>query len=385
MRTDLESHLTKDLQDSASSNAGLPSGHRRSENANLDLQAGRRLRVLLIAFGFPIQYRALRTSVDAGADVFVLGSKESKPLKLSRYCRNFRLMDEGLVVGSHEDTSAKLRQIQQCCAEWKIDLILASDKWSVQLLGRLKPALNTAVFPVPEPDQFELLDNKWRFYQLCKQLSIPVPQSWYFESKDALLQAIGEGKLPDALIAKPLQLYGEIGIQKFSARSAQSDLNCAIVGFDGNCLARLSYVERLQEKQFGCETAILNHAERIVKEMGLSGIYNFDTRRTDQGKFVFFECNPRPYMTMQMTAQAGINCITVMLRALAGKADPVANMPECTIGRWRGLLRAAVIPWKAGPRNRTAILDCLKDPLPLLPQVAEFVKGKISGKVAWVR
>lgn len=404
MRIDSELHFKENGQSPESFSAGVPGEGLGPGKTHLELPAHRRLRILLLAYGFPIQYRALRTATDAGADVFVLGAREAKSLRLSRYCRAFRLLKEDAGGDAKANHSLLTDQIRQGCADWQIDLILAGDRWAVELLGKLGAIFPVAVFPMPEPEQFQVLDNKWRFYQICKRLEIPVPQSWYFESKEALFQAAAAGELPEKLIAKPLQMYGEIGIQRFSARAAERDLaqldyapflvqefvagadtNCVLVVLEGRVLARLSYVEHLTEKQFGCDEEILGHVERLARELNLSGIYNFDTRRTESGRVYFFECNPRPFLSMHMVAQAGINCISVMLQALAGKQAPVANMQRCTIGRWRGLLRMMAAPWRASAQNRQAILDCIQDPLPLWPQIVDFIKGKISGKIAWVR
>ena len=363
-----------------------------------------RRRALLIAVGFPVQYRALRCAHEAGLEVFVLGGAEAGALRYSRFCRGFAQFD-GLGSDPPALNLDEMRNlIESRVSAWGTDLILPADIGAVALLGRLKGALSVRVFPVPEPEDFERLDDKWSFHHLCRQLGIAVPKSWLFPSKEALFAAARNGELPEESVVKPTRLFGEIGVRRFRAQSAMQDLaaidycplmvqefidgvdvNCSIFACDGKSRARLSYADLPNEKRFDSDPRTLNEAERIVAYLKLNGIFNFDTRRTYAGAHYFLECNPRPFMTMHMSAQAGVNCFAAGIEGMDGAAGPAVEMAECTVRKWRGLLRAAVIPWRLTRTDFKVVKDALADPLPLAHEVFLALSRKLSSNAAHSR
>ena len=352
---------------------------------------------LLVAFGFPVQYRALRCAHDSGLNDLVLGSAEAACLRYSRFCSGFAQFEGSASELLAQNPDEMLRQVEHWASKWGASLILPADKDAVALLGKAQGALTTPVFPVPKPADFELLDDKWSFHQLCRKLSIGVPRSWIFENKDDLLASVRRDDLPSELIVKPTRLYGEIGVMRFRAHNALEDLaainyspimvqeyiegvdvNCSIVVVDGQACAKLSYVDLPLEKRFNCEPTILYQSEMIAGYLGVNGIFNFDTRRASDGEHYFLECNPRPFMSMHMSAQAGVNCFAVGIERLNGIALPTVEMAQWTVRKWRGLLRAAATPWTLTRMDLKVMRDAVSDPLPRAYEFSLALSRRLS-------
>jgi hypothetical protein len=199
------------------------------------------------------------------------------------------------------------------------------------------------------------------------------------------------------MIVKPTQLYGACGVMKFRSGELENEINkidykpimvqeyiegvdyhCTIVVASGRTLVRLTYIDRPEAKYFGCETDILADCEKIANHLGLNGIFNFDTRRAASGEVYFLECNPRPFLSMQMCAQGGINCFEAGIRAMDGIDFPPLTMETKTLRKARGIIQNALSPWKLSREDWGIVRDCLRDPVPFLHQVYELVSSRLS-------
>jgi thioredoxin reductase len=127
------------------------------------------MNVLLLSAMFRTPYRVLRCVHSADANVFVLGTEGAKGLKSSRYCKAFISTDRP-INGSFDAELAE--QINRHIASLRIDVVLAGDTPSTRSLIMIRKLLKAPCFPMPDLDTFDLLNNKWEFYLLCKSLGI---------------------------------------------------------------------------------------------------------------------------------------------------------------------------------------------------------------------
>lgn len=354
---------------------------------------------LLVAFGFPVQYRALRCATMAGFNVHLLAAEEAGGLRYSRYCQSFTLVP-GMQGRQEEELPELERAIKEAVARYDIEIVLPADRDAIWCLSQLKDRLGVPVFPVPEVNAFNRIDDKWTFRDLCMELGVPTPRSWIFETDEELLAFAKLGELPDQLIVKPTRLSGEAGVVKVARWNLAErlktieyrpllvqefipgvDYHCTIVSVKGDGHAALTYVDRPEAKYFGCEADIRTYAEQIISHLKLDGIFNFDSRRTPEGKIYFLECNPRPFMSMHMCAQAGINCFEVGIRAMKGTADAPIIMDVKSLKKWRGLMGGLLQPWKLSRGDWGRLFDTLRDPVPALYEVSEHLSNRGAAKV----
>ncbi len=134
----------------------------------------------------------------------VLAAADIKMLSTSRFT------DYRLTPGIH-DAAVLYRTLESIARDFKaenpayVPLVLGCDDCHARMLSSGKARLEAAGIVVPYID-FDLLDEitqKRRFYEICEELSIPYPRTWYFDCSDAGPDELPLDDLPFPLIAKP--------------------------------------------------------------------------------------------------------------------------------------------------------------------------------------
>ncbi|MBQ3106023.1 MAG: carboxylate--amine ligase, partial [Eggerthellaceae bacterium] len=134
----------------------------------------------------------------------VLATKDVKLLSTSRFT------DYRLVEGIHEAHNLYValegiaREAQQADPQCML-LVLGCDDCHARMLSSGKERLQAAGYRVPYID-FDLLDEitqKRRFYELCDELDIPYPQTWYFDCSENGPRELPVDSFTYPLIAKP--------------------------------------------------------------------------------------------------------------------------------------------------------------------------------------
>src|SRR5580704_9910966 len=170
--------------------------------------AGRRRRVLLLASEADIQYRVLRCTASLDAEVHVMGPSRAHPLAFSRFCKKFHAASDF----AKAPEAALVRKIDAVAREHGIDLVIPGDTVTTRLLTRIRDALATPVFPVPEAETFDALVTKDRFMEVCARYGVPHPKGALYLDRAGLLAAIGDGRVRFPAMFKPLNRAGGIGI-----------------------------------------------------------------------------------------------------------------------------------------------------------------------------
>ena len=134
----------------------------------------------------------------------VLATQDIKMLSSSRFT-DYRL--EPLIHEPEGLYDALERVAAQVRAEDpdRVLLVLGCDDCHARRLSSGKPRLEAAGYTVPYID-FDLLDDitqKRRFYELCDELDIPYPRTWYFDCSENGPAELPVQDFPYPLIAKP--------------------------------------------------------------------------------------------------------------------------------------------------------------------------------------
>ena len=134
----------------------------------------------------------------------VLAAADIKMLSTSRFT------DYRLIPDVH-DAEVLYATLEGIAAEFArenpniVPMVFGCDDCHARVLSEAKPRLEAAGIVVPYID-FDLLDDitqKRRFYELCEELDIPYPKTWYFDCSDAGPDELPLDELPFPLIAKP--------------------------------------------------------------------------------------------------------------------------------------------------------------------------------------
>ncbi|MEF9876474.1 MAG: carboxylate--amine ligase [Gordonibacter sp.] len=292
----------------------------------------------------------------------ILATQDIKMLSTSRFT------DYRLIEGIHEAENlyAALEAVaaeQHAADPDRVLLVLGCDDCHARMLSGGKERLEAAGFVVPYID-FPLLDDitqKRRFYELCDELSIPYPRTWYFDCGANGPDKLPVDELPYPLIAKPSnsaqfqaatiegwrKIYeiesaeelaqvwdtirvsdyaGELVLQDFipggddairtltTFSDATGDMRVVSGGVvclqDHDPTALGNPVCIMGER----EEAIIEHARRFLKHTGYRGFANFDIKVDERdGSFRFFEVNTRAGRNTYYLSLGGVNFTTLIV------------------------------------------------------------------------
>lgn len=246
----------------------------------------------------------------------------------------------------------------------RILLVLGCGDSHARLLSEGKERLEQAGYVVPYID-FPLLDEitqKRRFYEICEELDMPYPQTWYFDCSDAgpLELPVDDFKYP--LIAKPsnsaqferatikgwrkiyeiespeelTEVWNNIRTSDYTNQMVLQDFvpggddairtlttfsdaqgNLRVVSGGVVCLqdhdptAIGNPVTIMGER----ENVIIEDAKKFLKKTAYRGFANFDIKYDSRdGSFRFFEVNTRCGRNTYYMSLGGVNFISLIVR-----------------------------------------------------------------------
>ena len=292
----------------------------QSRARNLDTKP---VRALMICNLFTLPYRVMRCAHAAGAHVWALGNQGAHGLQYSRYCQKF-IRAENEFDGTPRPGAAE--EINRYVQELDIDLVMAGDAPSTRTLIALQHAVRARCFPMPDLSWFDTLNNKWEFTKICRRLDIRCPPTRLLPDREAALAEITAGRQRMPAIAKPLSLEGGHGVIKLDYAGFDQqikavtytpvllqdfiegeDIGASVYCQSGRVLSFIAH--KLARKTYTVfhSNEIRDAVTRIMAYAGSDGVYNFDMRRTVDGRIFFLECNPRFFYKINLSMVAGIN------------------------------------------------------------------------------
>lgn len=278
---------------------------------------------------------------------------------------------------------------QELAAQGKVGLLMGSADWQARFLSHHKAELG-AFWHVPycDPQVFDAITQKQRFYELCEELGVPYPKTWLIDPARGL-----EGRTPESfpypLILKPshspswdlLDFPGKRKIYEIYEPSELEEALAAVMasgydhplvaqdfvpGFDEEIRSLTLFCERggqakvvsggrvaLQDHspdKLGNPVCILSErveeaiegAKRLCAQVGFEGFANFDLKHDARdGSYKFFEVNARAGRNTFYMRQGGVNFMEPLVRsyvmgeelAYAEAYDPFcyALVPKATL------------------------------------------------------
>lgn len=295
----------------------------------------------------------------------VLTMHDIKMLSASRFT-DYR---QGINIHDSESLYTTLEAI---AAELKaqdthnIPLILGCDDVHARLISQGKKRLQAAGIVVPYIN-FELLDSitqKHVFYDLCEELDIPYPETWYFSCGEDGPETLPVDDFPYPLIAKPsnsaqfqeaeptvegwrkiyeiespeelARVWHAIRVSDYSNELVLQDF---IPGDDDSIRTLTTFSDangelRVVSGGMVClqdhdptalgnpvcimgdkETIIIEHAKKMLAHLKYRGFANFDIKYDSRdGSFRFFEVNTRCGRNTYYMSLGGVNFTTLFVR-----------------------------------------------------------------------
>lgn len=320
----------------------------------------------------------------------VLATQDIKMLSTSRFT-DYRLephihKPEGLYEAL-ERVAAEERAARPECAL----LVLGCDDCHARMLSAGKARLEAAGYAVPYID-FPLLDDitqKRRFYDLCDELGIPYPRTWYFSCGEDGPAELPTGDFPYPLIAKPsnsaqfqdaadtiegwrkiyeiegpeelAKVWRSIRNSKYAGELVLQDF---IPGGDDAIRTLTTFSDAAGELRVVSggvvclqdhdptalgnplcimgerEEAIIDCARRFLSHVGYRGFANFDIKYDERdGTFRFFEVNTRCGRNTYYLSLGGQNFAELIVREFVlGEKTPYREAYEpflyCCVPRY---------------------------------------------------
>ena len=122
-------------------------------------------------------YVARCLSEKADIKIHVLSEKPYTPIRFSRHIVSFHMQP------SAQTEEQKLEDILRIIKKTAADLVLPVDSPAIQLVSSHyhKIAEHAACTYVPDPETFEIADNKWLLSRFLKDHDLPQPETICFE------------------------------------------------------------------------------------------------------------------------------------------------------------------------------------------------------------
>jgi carbamoylphosphate synthase large subunit len=340
-----------------------------------------RPRLLLLATTILLPYRIMRCARAAGAQVLALSTAGGADLRFSNRLAAC-LRTERPIDGTFDPVLAE--EINRIAREHDVDMVLPGDAASTRSLIAIRDLVAPSCFPMPDLEQFDLLNDKWRFQELCGELGIETPGGVLYADAEALKAVLRNGGVRFPAIAKPLSMDSGIGCVVLDAETAErevlglfyapilvqdyiagSDIGASAYCNAGEISAFIAHSYHHQTYVTFDDERIYASIEKVARRLGLTGVFNFDMRLTPDGRIYFLECNPRFFFKIAMSMLSGINFVAQRLPGAAVQATPV-RCGKTVVQLPKAMLAALPTPWKLRPRSWNALRYALADPVPYL-------------------
>jgi predicted ATP-grasp superfamily ATP-dependent carboligase len=292
-----------------------------------------------------------------------------------RYCYPSAVLKTGKFL-------ARLRQIIE--REGLRIVFPMEEETLLTILRRRDQLGDQVVIPFAEPEKIERVRDKAELFHLAESLGLPMPNTWYPESRDDVVRIGGEADFP--LIVKPRVSTGAMGLRRVAdagaLAAAWDEVNTrfpkpivqdyipegggafgasVLVGPQGERLASFVH-RRLREYPVsgGASTLrasvrdpqLVEIAFRLLEAVEWFGVamaeFRYDPR---DGQPKLIELNPRFWGSLNLAIQSGVDFPWLLYRVARGeRVEPVHDYREGVVGRW--VLQGDLLHYLTNPNRR---------------------------------
>lgn len=334
-------------------------------------------RAVIVAFACRQQYHILRAAEQAGYRCFVLGQSCAMGLSHSRHCYDYRELSTDIAQG---DLHKILHEIEAYAKQVNADIILPSDVISTRLLIALRSKLAVPTSCLPTANSFDMLDDKWQFFNFCTQHNVRTPQTWLCDNISEVRNHVMQGVMSFPIIIKPHNSMGSLGIHSIKDQASLDrlpDLDYSpllvqelIIGreIDISILARKGTIAAYTIQQFHADhyafiknTALYEAASVLTKSCNYDGIAHIDAiQEAATGDIYIIEWNPRVWYSIFASTIAGINFVNESIHSDQRVVAPAKTVSDISVpnGSIKTLLKQLLhlrmltkTQWRCGKRT----------------------------------
>src|ERR1700760_4211280 len=136
----------------------------------------------------------------AGMDIGISIFGEVEALHKSVHCDSF----VAFPIDGSEESASRLAALANEIADNDTDtVIIPADVPSCLTVLAARNRLRCAIFPAPEPELLNAINDKWPFYGLCKQYDVPTPKTVFIENKGEHAYSFLSDTLSVPFVLKP--------------------------------------------------------------------------------------------------------------------------------------------------------------------------------------
>jgi predicted ATP-grasp superfamily ATP-dependent carboligase len=267
--------------------------------------------------------------------LYVLSNHRWAPARFSRYCHKFIHRQIGT------DYQERLEAIAQIVRETEVDVLLPVETDWIGFASAMRPALSQllAVAPVPEPETYKIVNNKWLLAQFLQAHQVPGPPTVLGTLDNDFEQKLLAMEFP--VLIKPVTAWGGEGIRGFESASqlwtfleeygrerfrnryiVQSFLTGYVIGLNvlcqegeiSACTIQQGVVPSPQDWasdpaiKFVEQEKVLETAQRLLTALNWSGFGNIDAfYDASDGQIKILEFNTRFWSSLRGSYLAGVN------------------------------------------------------------------------------
>lgn len=286
---------------------------------------------------------AVVDSLPGGVPYFLISPKSISFLRHSARCRDHFTNDLSIEETNKQDVVLTIERLRSTHSQV---LLIPVDDSANRLVHATVDQLRSSLFPISDSGSFEMLNDKWQFYQRCSRLQIRVPKPVWLNRKseidfENLCAVIG---LP--FVIKPTNKSDGLGVRVIRS---DEDLRKQILScrkYDFSPLMAQSFipgidmdisalVDRGHIKNFAIQTRkadalyfvqneeLAKFARTIVQELSYTGVIHIDARlHATSGEIFLIEANPRFSGSLAEATSGGLNFVRAGICISMGLESP---------------------------------------------------------------
>jgi biotin carboxylase len=253
-----------------------------------------------------------------------------------------------------------------------VDIVMATDVQGLRLLHDM-PGLQPPIYPMPDEETLDLLNDKWALYRFAVRLGLDVPRTLFFADLNDIDRRSVAREIGFPAVVKPVSQWASIGFRLVaSERDLAALIDDPAYRFDGvivqqfvpgrdigaGLFARAGIVHALSTffcgprdaTEFARIPVLAAMASKIAAETRYEGVANFDARIDDKGRVWLIECNPRFFMRITAARVCGLDFLRLGLPGCPSTPVPQARGRYYSLGDLAsasGIQRALSGRWPA--------------------------------------
>lgn len=305
--------------------------------------------ILLLDGHSPASLAFTRSLARAGIRVTVGAASPDAPARFSRFCVQFLLYPSPM-----EDPEAFRQWLFEILSRCQFDLLIGTTDQTLLLLDEWRELLSSRVkVPLPAREGFRIACDKAKTLKQAQELGLAVPPTCFIQSEEEFDHATNTLRPP--FVIKPRSSIGLWQGQRFRLSVAYafnkdalrqkyfalhrfspwpllqsyvvgSGMGCFFLIRDGEILARFLHRRIRDEDPTGSgsslrisvapDPTLMKASEQLLRVIGADGLVMVEYRVGADGTPYLMEINPRPWGSMQLAVESGVDFPLLWYRAV---------------------------------------------------------------------